>query len=67
MQALLIWAARIAAVAGVALIATAAMARVSGVYSLGSFQTGTILQAGMAAVLLACLGYLMTLAERARS
>ena len=67
MQVLLIWAARIAAVAGVALMATAVMARVSGVYSLGSFQSGTILQAGMAAVLLACLGYLTTLAERANT
>ena len=67
MQALLIWAARIAAVAGVALMATAVMARVSGVYSLGSFQSGTILLAGMAAVLLACLGYLITLAERAKN
>lgn len=67
MQALLMWAARIAAVAGVALMATAVMARVSGVYSLGSFQSGTILLAGMAAVLLACLGYLITLAERAKN
>jgi hypothetical protein len=67
MQGLLIWAARIAAVAGVALIATAVMARVSGVYSLGGFESGTILQGGMAAVLLACLGYLTALAERAKS
>jgi len=66
MQALLIWMARIAAVAGVALIGVAAIARLSGVYSLGSFQSATLLQGGMAAVLLACLGYLASLAERTK-
>ena len=67
MQILLIWMARIAAIGGVALIAVAAVARLSGMYSLGGFYTGTILQAGMAGVLLACLGYLATLVERGKS
>lgn len=66
MHALLIWLARIAAVGGVVLMATATIARMSGFYSLGSFETATLLQGGMAAVLLACLAYLITLAERVR-
>lgn len=67
MRALLIWVARIAAIGGVALIAAAAVARLGGVYSLGGFYSGTILQAGMAGVLLACLGYLTALVERGKS
>jgi hypothetical protein len=58
--------ARIAGVVGIALIAVAAIARLSGVYSLGSFQSVTLLQGGMAAVLLACLGYLAALVERTK-
>lgn len=67
MQALLIWPARIAALGGVAMIAVAFIARLSGVYSLGGINTGTVLQGGMAVVLLACLGYLIALAEGRRS
>jgi hypothetical protein len=67
MQVLMIWTARIAALGGVALIAVAVIARLSGVYSVGGFYSGTILQAGMAAVLLACLGYLIALVERGKS
>lgn len=64
MRALLIWMARVAGVVGAALIAVAALARLSGIYWLGGFQSATLLQGGMAAVLLACLGYLAALAER---
>lgn len=64
MLVVLIWLARIAAVAGVLLIAVAVVARVSGLYTLGGFSSGTILLGGMAAVLLACLGYVTALAER---
>ena len=64
MLAVLIWLARIAAVGGVLLIAVAVIARVSGVYTLGGFHSGTILLGGMAAALLACLGYVTALAER---
>lgn len=67
MQALLIWMARIAAICGVTLIAVAAVARLSGMYSLAGFNSGTMLQAGMALVLLACLAYLATLVERGKS
>ena len=64
MLVVVIWLARIAAVAGVLLIAVAVVARVSGLYTLGGFSSGTILLGGMAAVLLACLGYVTALAER---
>jgi hypothetical protein len=39
------------------------LARLAGAYWLGGYQVGTILQAGMAATLLACLAYLVTLVE----
>ena len=64
MFAVLIWLARIAAVGGVSLITVAVIARVSGAYTLGGFSSGTILLGGMAAALLACLGYVTALAER---
>ena len=67
MRVLLLWTTRAAAVGGVPLIAVAVIARLFGFYSLAGFNSGTILQAGMAAVLLACLGYLVTLVERGKS
>jgi hypothetical protein len=67
MQALLIWIGRVAGVIGIAVIGVAIAARLGGAYWLGSFQVGTLLQAGMAATLLACLGYVAALAERPRS
>jgi hypothetical protein len=67
MQALLIWIGRVAGITGVALIGVAIAARLGGAYWLGGFQAGTLLLAGMAATLLACLGYLAALAERPRS
>jgi hypothetical protein len=35
-----------------------------GVYGLAGFQIGTLLLAGMAAMILGCLGYLAAAAER---
>lgn len=64
MQALLIWIARVAGIAGVAVMVVAAAVRLGGTYWLGGFQVGTILQAGMAATLVACLGYVAALVER---
>ena len=63
MEVLLRWTARIAALVGVAAIAIAVLGRVAGLYWFGSFQVGTVLQAGMAAALLACLAYLVVLVE----
>jgi hypothetical protein len=63
---MLIWAARIAGVAGVAAAVIAVAGRLSGSYWVAGFQVGTVLQAAMAAMLVACLAYLATLAERPR-
>ena len=67
MQALLIWIGRVAGITGVALIVVAIAARLGGAYWLGGFQVGTLLLAGMAVTLLACLSYVAALAERPRS
>lgn len=64
MHMLLIWIARISGLVGVAAIAVAVAGRLSGAYWLGGFQVGTLLQAGMAAALVGCLGYVAALAER---
>ena len=66
METLCKWIARLAGIAGVAAIAVAIISRLAGAYLLGSFQVGTILQAGMAAAVIACLAYLVVLAEGLR-
>jgi hypothetical protein len=64
MTTLLLWIGRIAAVGGALLSAVAALARISGQYWIGTFQAGTVLQAGMAAMVAACLCFLIVLLER---
>jgi len=64
MQELLVWIGRLAGVAGVALCVVAVVARLVGAYWLGGFQVGTLLQVGVAAMVLGCLGYLAALTER---
>jgi len=66
MNSILIWTARIAGAAGVAATLLAFAGRLGEVYRLAGFQVGTVLQAGIAAMLLACLAYLVVLAERPR-
>jgi hypothetical protein len=63
MRTLLTWIGRLAGALGVATIIAAVAARLAGAYWLGGYQVGTILQAGMACVLLACLGYTAVLVE----
>ena len=65
MRSILVWAARLAAVAGIAVMALAAVVRLSGDYWVGGFQVGTLLQVGIALTLVGCLGYLAALVERA--
>jgi hypothetical protein len=67
MHHLLIWVARIAGLAGVALCGVACIARVMNVWMLGAYAVGALLQAGLAGMLLACLAYLADLAERPRA
>ena len=66
MENLLLWIGRLAGLVGILLCAAAFGVRFTGTWTLGGFQVGTILQAGMAAMILACLAYSADLAERAR-
>jgi hypothetical protein len=63
---LLLWIGRIGGVAGVIVCATAILMRFRGVYNFAGFQIGTLLLAGMAVMLIGCMGYLAALAERGR-
>ena len=67
MNDLLLWIGRFAAIGGVLLCAVAAIARVSGLFWLGGFQAGTLLQAGIAAMVAACLCFLYVLVERSQT
>ncbi|HEX7273280.1 MAG TPA: hypothetical protein VF420_14135 [Casimicrobiaceae bacterium] len=61
----LIWVGRLGGIAGVALCAIAVLARARGLYSLAGFQVGTLLLAGIGAMVLGCLAYAAVIAERA--
>ena len=63
MKTLLLWAARIAGVLGVAAIAVAFAGRISGSYWIVGLQVGTVLQAGIAAAVVGCLAYLAAMVE----
>ena len=64
MLELMKWTARGAGLLGVLLVAASVAVRFAGSFSVGSFQVGTVMQAGMAAMLFACLAYLAIMAER---
>jgi cytochrome bd-type quinol oxidase subunit 1 len=64
MHVFLLWIGRLAGTVGVLVTALAVLLRVTGSYQLGSFQMLTVLQAGPAAMVMACLGYVAALAER---
>lgn len=66
MRELLIWIGRVAGVAGAAVCAVAVVTRLVGAYWLAGFQVGTLLLAGVAAMVLGCLGYLAALTEQFR-
>ncbi len=66
MESLLLWIGRLAGLAGVFLCGWAAFTRLTGLFFAGGFQVGTLLLAGMAAMLVACLCFLVILTNRAR-
>ena len=66
MDNLLLSIGRAAGVIGVLLCGAAVLARFAGYYLLGGFQVGTLLQAGMAAMILGCLCYLSVLTKRSK-
>ena len=64
MESLLLWIGRIAGLAGMLIALAAVLARGSGQYVVAGLQVGTLLQAGIAAMVLGCLAYVARLAER---
>lgn len=64
MGSLLRWIGRLAGLAGVVICAAAILARFAGSYFVGGFQVGTLLLGGIAAMLIACLSYLVLLVEQ---
>ena len=66
MENLLLLVGRLAGLIGVVLCVCAFVGRLTGTWALGGFQIGTVLQGGIAAMLLGCLAYCAHLAERSR-
>jgi hypothetical protein len=64
MENALLWIGRLAAMAGVALVAVAAVVRLGGAYWLGGFQMGTLMLGGIAGMLIGCLCLLSVLVSR---
>lgn len=67
MDDFLLWIGRVAGIVGVVIAAVAVATRGVGAYALGSFQAGTLLLVGMAAMLGACLCLLAVLTNRERT
>jgi hypothetical protein len=67
MNDLFLWFGRAAGVGGVLLCVLAAVARISGHYWIGAFQVGTLLQAGIATMIVGCLSFLAVLTERSKA
>jgi hypothetical protein len=63
MGQLLIWTGRLAGLIGVGASGCAVVVRASGAYHLGSMQLGTLLNAGIAAMVLGALAYAAAIAE----
>ena len=64
LKVLLLWVGRLAGLAGVLICAVAAVVRVGGSHMVGGYTSSSVLQAGIAVMLLGCLGYLALLARR---
>ena len=67
MNHLLIWMGRVAGLVGLLVVGGAVMLRASGVWHLGGLQLGTLLNAGVAAMVLGTWAYAASLAERERA
>lgn len=66
MEGLLLLVGRIAGVVGVLVCAWAIVSRLVGSYYTAGFQIGTLMLAGMAAMLIACVCLLLVLTGRSR-
>ena len=67
MNELLLLIGRVAGFGGALLCLGAVIARVGGHYWIGGFQTGTLLQAGIAAMVAGCLCFLYVLVDRSEN
>jgi hypothetical protein len=66
METMLLTFGRVTGLVGAAVFVLAVAARLFGVFWLGSFQVGTLLQAAIAAMVFGCFSLLMALAGRPR-
>ena len=66
MNVLLLWVGRLAGLAGALVCLWAIVGRLTGSYYAGSFQIGTMLLAGMAAMVLGCVCLLLVLTRSER-
>ena len=64
MSAILVWIGRVAGVIGVLVCALGAIARVTGHYTVGNYQAGTLLLAGIASMVAGCLALLWAITSR---
>jgi hypothetical protein len=64
LQRFLLWVGRLAGIVGVLIFAVAVVVRLGGTHHLMGFQAGTVLQGGVAMMVLGCLGYLALIARR---
>jgi hypothetical protein len=64
MNSLLMWTGRVAGLVGAITACVAVLMRAAGTWHLGSLQIGTVLQAGLTAMVLATLAYVAAMAER---
>ncbi len=67
METLLLWIGRAAGLFGALVCAAAVVIRLSGRWYLGVVPVGTLLQLGIAAMILGCLAYAAVSAERRRN
>ena len=67
MENIVIWIGRLGGLVGVLMCVAALALRAGGDYWLGGIQLGTLLQGGIAAMVLACLCHLVVLTERQKS
>jgi hypothetical protein len=63
MEGILLTVGRLAGAAGVLITLVAAVGRIAGLYWIAGYQTGTILLAGMALMMIGCLGFLAVIAS----
>jgi hypothetical protein len=63
MRLLLVWMGRLSGATGVLVSAVAVLARVSGSFHVGNFEASTLLQAGIAAMVVGCLAYVASIAD----